>query len=318
MMKNVLVTAIGTITSTNIVRELKKTGDFFLFGADINNAEEIVTSLDVGRYFRFPLIDRENYLSYVLDFCKENSIEYYFASLDIEVDIISAHREEFESIGTKLCVPDYEFVKTCHYKDVFTDWINSNFPEIAIKSYKDFGAVKEDDYPIFTKPIEGVAGKDCFKIGSPAELHAFIHPEDVGVKCLLQEFVRGENITVDCIRNRKTEQKAYIQRKEILRNANGCGTAVEIIDDPELSGICDAIAEKLDLNGVCNMEFFRTDSGYKMIEINPRFSAGAIYTSMAGNNIFLNAVRIADGEMCEFGEIDVGSRYAERYEAYRM
>ena len=57
---------------------------------------------------------------------------------------------------------------------------------------------------------------------------------------------------------------------------------------------------------------------YKIIEINPRLSAGAIFTCMAGLNMVTNAMKIADGEMCEIGDISVGAHFAERYEAYRM
>ena len=39
---------------------------------------------------------------------------------------------------------------------------------------------------------------------------------------------------------------------------------------------------------------------------------------MAGVNTVMNAMKIADGEPCEFGEIAVGAHFAERYEAYRM
>ena len=109
-----------------------------------------------------------------------------------------------------------------------------------------------------------------------------------------------------------------VQRWELLRNSNGCGIAVEIFENDDLTAICDKLMEKLDLNGVCNMEFFEIDSGYKIIEINPRFSAGTTYSCMAGVNTVMNAVAIADGRHCEFGNIAVGAHFAERYEAYLM
>ena len=109
-----------------------------------------------------------------------------------------------------------------------------------------------------------------------------------------------------------------VQRKELLRNANGCGIAVEIIQDEALADICIELMEQLDLHGVANMEFFDTGNGYRIIEINPRFSAGTSYTCMAGVNTVLNAMFIADGNECMFGEPEIGARFAERYEAYRM
>lgn len=318
MRHNALVTAIGTVTATAIVLELKRSGNYYIFGADINQKNEIATSLDVDEFYQFPVAANEDYLPFVLDFCRENHIEYYFAVIDKEVVNLAKNRREFSQIGTKLCVVNEEFAHVCHYKDIFGNWIAENMPSIAIKTYDTFESVQKARYPLFIKPVEGVASAGCRKIMSPEELAAAIKPEEFGKKFIIQDFVAGINITVDCIRNRKTGQKAQIQRRELLRNSNGCGIAVEIFRDDELTGICDELMEKLDLNGVVNMEFFETESGYKIIEINPRFSAGTEYSCMAGINTVENAVRIVDGEPCIFGELAVGAHFAERYVAYRM
>lgn len=317
MINRVLVTAIGTVTATAVVKELKKTGIFSIIGADINNRNEIATSLDVDEYYKFPYSTSEEYVGFVLDFCRNHSIDYYFAVIDKEVVNLSKNRDAFSAIGTKLCVVNYEFAKVCHFKDAFGEWIRENIPEIAIHEYKTIEEVKNASFPVFIKPNEGVASTGCKRINSYEELRT-LKPEEIGKSILVQEFITGENITVDCIRNRKTGQKAVIPRKELLRNSNGCGIAVEIIHDDYLVSICNRIITELDLDGVANIEFFKTEQGYKIIEINPRFSAGTLYSCMAGVNTVLNAKRIADGEDCLFGDIDYGAHFAERYEPYRM
>ena len=318
MKQKVLVTAIGTITATTVVRELKKLGGFHIIGADINNRNEIATSLDTDEYYKFPLATRNDYIPFILEFCKEHKVDYYFAVIDKEVVSISRERERFDEIGTKLCVANYDFVKICHYKNYFSEWINQNIPEIGIKTYQDAEVIKEAIFPLFIKPVEGVASAGCRKVESYEELIFSIKPEQIGREFIVQDFVSGNNITVDCIRNKKTNQKIQVQRKELLRNANGCGIAVEIMKDYQLESICDYLMEELDLNGVANMEFFETDHGYKIIEINPRLSAGSVYTCMAGINTVSNAIKIAAGDICEFGEVAIGAHFAERYEAYRM
>ena len=317
-MKKVLVTAIGTVTATAIVKELKKTGSYHLIGADINNQNEVATSLDVDEYYKFPYATDESYVDFALDFCKEHAVDYYFAVLDKEVVRISRHRAEFEAIGTKLCTVNYEFAAVCHYKNVFGEWIENNIPEIAVKEYRSIESIRQAAFPLFIKPNEGVASAGCKKIDSFEELQSLVKPDEIGKTILVQEYVEGRNITVDCVRNRKSGQSCQIQRRELLRNSNGCGIAVEIIYDPELQRICSFLIEKLDLDGVINIEFFETENGYKIIEINPRFSAGTLYSCMAGVNTVINAIQIADGNPCTFDEISVGAHFAERYEAYRM
>lgn len=317
-MKTVLVTAIGTVTSTAVVKELRKAGGFYIIGADINNQNEIAASLEVDEYYKFPYSIGEDYISFALMFCKEHHINYYYAVIDKEVVNISKNRDRFSDIGTKLCTVDYEFASICHFKDVFGRWVARNLPEIAIREYRSLEELKEAIYPLFIKPNEGVASTGCDRVGSYEELVSRVKADEIGKTILVQDYITGTNITVDCVRCKKTGQKIQVQRSELIRNPNGCGIAVQIIHDEKLEKICDALMEDLDLNGVVNIEFFDTGKEYKIIEINPRFSAGTAYSCMAGVNTVLNAMRIADGEECVFGEIAVGAHFAERYEAYRM
>ena len=317
-MKTVLVTAIGTVTATSIVRMLKREGRFYILGADINNQNEIATSLDVDEYYRFPLSVNDDYIPFALEFCRVHRVAYYFAVIDKEVVALSRNRARFEAIGTKLCVVDRAFAEICHYKDAFNRWVAANIPRIAIREYKSLEEARGAEYPLFIKPVEGVASAGCRRVDSFEELAIAVDGQEIGRSVLVQDYVSGRNVTVDCVRNRATGQRFQVQRRELLRNANGCGIAVEIIRDEALEEICDFLIEKLDLNGVVNIEFFDTGAGYRIIEINPRFSAGTLYTCMAGVNTVANAMRIADGKPCAFGEIAVGAHFAERYEAYRM
>ncbi len=314
----VLVTAIGTVTATAIVTELKKTDEYYIIGADINQKDEIATSVDVDEFHVFPPIaDSDAYLHFVLEFCEEYRVKYYYAVLDKEVVNISKNRASFENIGTKLCVVNYEFARLCHFKNDFSEWILKNHPNLAIKEYR-FDEIKDEKFPVFIKPVEGVSSTDCRKIDTIEEFKAAYYPEQIHSEILVQEYIAGNYITVDLVRNKKTGQKMQIQRKELLRNGNGCGIAVEIIDDPVLTETCDLLMEELDLNGVANAEFFYTAGGYKIIEINPRFSAGSLFSCMSGINTIINAREIADDEDCTFGPISIGSHFAERYVPYQM
>lgn len=319
----VLVTAIGTVTATAIVTELKKTNEYYIIGADINPENQIATSLDVDEYYIFPYASNDNYLSFILDFCKIHKVEYYYAVIDKEVVKVSEVKRKFLDIGTKLCMANYSYCKICHFKNDFNLWIRNNMPSIAIKTYQSITELEEKSFPVFVKPVEGVASVGCETIYTLETLKKIVPEQLVNKEIIVQELVEGEVITVDLIRNRATGQKAQVQRRELLRNANGCGIAVEIVNIPKLVQICNELMDRLDLNGVSNAEFFCIKEKdkpiqFKIIEINPRFSAGSRYSCMAGINTVLNAICIAEGRECEFGEVAVGMHFAERYEAYKM
>ncbi len=314
----VLVTAIGTVASTTIISQLRNSGDYYIIGGDINQENQVATSKDVDEFHTFPpaIRDLEGYIDFVTDFCKRHQVNFYFATIDEEIANLSSHRARLEEVGVKLCSPNDDLVMTCHYKDRFSNWINANFPEIGIMRYESFADVEK--YPVFIKPVEGRASIGCRKVAEKAEadelLRAGFNAEDY----LIQDYCEGEIITVDLVRDARTLQKQQIQRIEYLRNPSGCGIAVEIIDDPKLHAICDELMEKLDLNGVVNAEFFHDGDSYKIIEINPRFSAGTSFSCLAGCDIVTAAIRIAAGEDYEPGLPAIGAHLAKRYETYRL
>jgi carbamoyl-phosphate synthase large subunit len=318
--KKVLVTAIGTAASTTIVSELKKTGKYILIGADIYNRNEVATSKDVDEFYVFPpsVNEQEKYMDFVLDFCKEHEIDFYFATIDEEVANISRHISDFERIGVIPCIPNKSLIDICHYKNNFAEWIEKNVPDIYIKTFKSIADISNEDYPVFIKPVEGRASIGCAKADSQEILLELISPDEIGKTVIVQELVQGPIITVDIVRSAATGNMMQIQRRELIRNGNGCGIAVEIINDEELSRIVRSLAEKLNLNGVINAEFFETERGYKIIEVNPRFSAGTSYSCMAGSNLVTDAVSVATAGDIVVGDIAYGKHYARRYETYEL
>lgn len=316
----VLVTALGTMASTTIVAQLRKTKAYYIIGADINQANQIASSRDVDEFTVFPpsIENLDAYMDFVLDFCEKKHVQYYFATIDEEIVNLSRNRKRFEDIGVRLCIPNHDLVMTCHYKNVFNDWIKQNFGDLSIKTYRDLDAIPEGDFPIFIKPIEGRASIGCRKIENRNELAMLEVDLQLG-EYIVQEFVSGEIVTVDMVRNARSGQHRQIQRLETLRNGNGCGIAVEIIHDEKLEAFCSALMLRLDLNGVINAEFFRVGDAYKIIEVNPRFSAGTSFSCMAGCNTVLEALRIADGAPDLLpSSIQYGKHFAKRYETYLM
>lgn len=314
----VLVTAIGTVASTTIISQLRKSGDYYIIGGDIYLKNQVVTTKDVDEFYTFPsaIRDLEEYIDFVVSFCKKHKVNYYFATIDEEVANLSKHKNRFEEIGVKLCIPNHDFVMTCHYKDKFAKWIDEHIPHIGTKRFERFSDV--DKFPVFIKPIEGRASIGCYKIEKKEEADKLLECGLKEEEYLIQEFNDGEIITVDLVRNAKTGQKQQIQRIECLRNSSGCGIAVEIVEILKLKDICEQLMETLKLNGVANAEFFYKEGKFKIIEINPRFSAGTSFSCLAGCDIVTAAVRIADGEECRLGEPAIGTHLAKRYETYRL
>lgn len=315
MNNRILVTAIGTINGTAIIQELKKQQDVYVLGADIYPANYVVNSKDVDEFYQFPIVaeDIEKYMNFLLQFCKERAVNAIYAVIDEEVFALAQHRKEFQDIGVAVCVPDLQTVEVCHNKALFAKWMQDNMPEHIIRTYKNVEEI--ETFPVFVKPIHGRASAGCRKIESLQQL------EELAIdwnEYVVQEFVKGEWYAADIISNPQYNQLFVIQRKEHMRNGNGCGTVVEIVGDERIQAICIQIAKKMHITGVVNVEFFVNGDDIKIIEVNPRLPAGTAFTCMAGGNTVWNALRIAQGQPCEIQSISVGDFYARRYETYKM
>ena len=105
------------------------------------------------------------------------------------------------------------------------------------------------------KPIEGRASIGCRRINNRTELNSI---RNSWQNYVVQEYIGSKTdiVAVDIVRNKKTNQVEIAQRLELMRNSNGCGVAVEIVDNPKVREACLKIAEMLDINGVVNTEFF--------------------------------------------------------------
>lgn len=317
-MQRVLITAIGTMNCTTIISELKKyKNEYYLLGADINQKNFIANSKDVDEFYVFPKVteNREYYLSFIINFCVEKDIDIIYCVVDEEVALLSSHRSEFEKIGVTICIADNTSVQLCHDKNQFSEWIERKIPEICIKRFKNSTEILDSDYPIFIKPIEGRASIGCKKISNSFELEQYFPNWE---NYVVQEYIESPVVAVDIVSNQLYGQIEISQRLELLRNSNGCGIAVEIIDNPDIRKACESIVNKMKLNGVVNAEFFLTKDGPKIIEINPRIPAGVEYSCLSGLNVVLNALNIAKGEPCIFGQAGIGRYYAKRYETIEM
>ena len=315
--KKVLITALGTMNCTTLVKEIRNLPEnYYIIGADINLPQVIYTSTEVDEYYQFPNATeyREGYFQFVKDFCIKHQIDIYYCVVDEEVETMAVHREELADIGVTLCVANTDAVVICHNKDRFAEWSEKNIPEYCIKRYLKYEDVCDSDFPLFVKPIEGRASIGCNKIENRKELLPFKQEWN---KYVVQEYTTGEFIAADVVRCKKTGMVQVCQRHELLRNSNGCGVAVQIVNNEEVERACQKIAKQLDLNGVVNTEFFVCNDGIRIIEVNPRIPAGVAYSCMAGLNIVKLALDIASGfSVTEASPIKIGAYFVKRYETY--
>ncbi len=317
---NILVTAIGTISATTIVLQLKKNKDLYIIGADINLPEYIATSLDVDEYHQFPsVIDNQGYKDFLLDFCICHDVKMIFPIIDEEVELLSKNKEEFLEQGIKPCVPDYDTLMLCRDKYITFQWVGEKVKEISVPTILLSDFHNELAFPLFMKPRKGRSSIGCSRISNMGELTAIeARLKDDMNQYILQPFCQGSYISADIIRSSKLGYFQIVLREEVLRNKNGAAIAVKIIDNNELEDLCIRVADGLGYDGVLNIEFFydKAANRYSLIEINPRFPAGTGFTCMAGLDLVNQYYRIMNDFHVEKQAVKTGATFARRYETY--
>lgn len=314
---NILVTALGTLNSTFISKHLKKCGNFIV-GVDIYPKNYIKTSEEIDKFYQVPSIyEMEKYTEELFNICKTNKIDTLIPIIDEEIEYFSKNKDRFKNIGVDICTPEYETVKLCRNKLLTFELIKNKIPEVYIKTQL-FKNINKDNisYPSFAKPVSGRASIGCEKITDKITFEYINHKVDPST-FILQDFVEGEFYAVDFIREAKTKKFNCVARQELVRNKNGCGTVVKIVDDVNLKRYTKEIAEILNYNGVGNIEFIKQNDNYYMLEVNPRFPAGTAYTVMSGADFINDEIKIIKNREVDLKyDVKVNAIYTRRYETY--
>ena len=144
------------------------------------------------------------------------------------------------------------------------------------KIYKEINQV---ELPSIMKEIRGVGSTTIQIIDSQNNI-----PSKIPDGMMIQEFISGEEYTVDCYSSYFNDDFRCVvrKRKEVK---NGMSIKGEIISHPKIEKICKKIHKTLKYKGVSNIQFIENEKDIFFIEINPRFAGGGTLTYKNGFNI---------------------------------
>ncbi len=250
-----------------------------------------------------PLIYDENYIPFLLNYCKENSIDILISLFDIDLLMLAKHKEYFAEIGTKVIVADEEFVSICNDKwktYLFLKENGFNVPKTYLSIGEVMGAIDAGilRYPIIVKPRFGcgsiamsVAEDEMsllyyFSRNTRAVKNTYLKYESESVedKIIFQEFLYGQEHGVDCINDLNGNFVNAIVKKKLAMRAGETDIA-ETIDCPEIYETAKKIAELSGHIGNVDMDVFMVDGKPYVLEMNARFGGGYPFSHIAGCNL---------------------------------
>lgn len=135
-------------------------------------------------------------------------------------------------------------------------------------------------FPVFMKPIHGSGAINNFSVSSETHLKMILagHPN---IQFLIQELVVGDEFTIDGYRDKNGIVLFTIPRKRI-EVRSGEVVKSTTVQDQFLSEASAKIADALEIFGPFCVQCFKTNTGYKFIEVNPRFGGGITLSIKSG------------------------------------
>jgi carbamoyl-phosphate synthase large subunit len=315
----VLFTAIGTLSNSYLISHSKKKYDWYVVGTDSNSASLVPSSLLVDRFYQVESVDNiEVYMSQLIKIIIDESINYLFPVIDEEVSEIAKRINEFRGIGVTPILSSYESIEFVRNKYNLYNFIKDFYPNLFIKTFKYDNFHGEIPYPLHLKPNYGRASLNTFIINSRTDLESLsnINYES---QLIIQEFIVGEIVSIDCYIDHDTNQQYTISRLELLRNSNGASQVCRIISNPYLETISLKIAKEIGLSGLVNFEYFDLgSSSYRLIEINPRVPAGIAFSIASGFD-YIDMVLKSIGYIDEYkNSMEIETIFARSFNIIRM
>lgn len=251
-----------------------------------------------------PLIYDDNYIPFLLEYCKEKKISAIISLLDIDLPILSKNKELFKENGVTVIVSDYTVIEKCNDKYLTYQFLVDNGLN-APKTYIDLETAKEDikngnvDFPLFVKPRWGMGSISVFEACNKEELDVLYRKAkrelkntvlkyesavDVENAILIQEKLKGQEHGLDIINNLNGEYQNTIVKKKIAMRSGetDCASTVE---NNELKQLGEKLSGLLHHIGNLDVDVFVVDGIPHVLEMNARFGGGYPFSHMAGVNL---------------------------------
>ena len=250
-----------------------------------------------------PLIYDKNYIPFLVDYCKRNSIDILISLFDIDLLILARHKNQFEEIGTKVIVSDPKIIEICNDKWKTYQFLKDNgfHAPISFLNMDDVIsqiAIGEMSYPIVVKPRYG-CGSISVDIAYDEEDLRYLTKkanEDIENsylkyesamtedKVIYQECLKGQEYGADIINDLNGKTQNVIVRKKIAMRSGETDIA-ELVDEPSIKIVLEKLGKVTKHIANMDCDVFLVDGVPYILEMNARFGGGYPFSHMGGCNL---------------------------------
>ncbi len=265
-----------------------------VLAADITRASAAYQRADAGFYA--PRFDDPQFIPLMLEVCRQQGVRLVIPTHDRELMLYAEAREQFEAIGTRVCISSPQVIAIGSDKTRTHAWLTGQgFPTPRQAT---LAQVQADAtgwaFPLIVKPRRGSASIGVHRVNDAAALDRLTDTDDA----LVQSEAPGQEFTVDVYVDSSGQCRCAVPRQRLEVRAGEVSKGVTVRDEM-IESLATRIAESLSgagARGVLNIQIFydRPSATLNVIEINPRFGGGYPLTHAAGANLIAALLAEAD------------------------
>jgi carbamoyl-phosphate synthase large subunit len=318
IMITVLVTGCGGAIGASVVKALRMASrDLHIIGVDSDPYAACFHIESEKRLLNDAYIisraDHPTYISEIINLCRRKKVDVIFPCTDAELEKLSRSIAKINAFGIKVIISPPRTIKICRDKWLSYKYLNKYLPMVksALPENGVEKAIKFTGLPAVIKPRLGWGASQIYKVNTAEEAKIISNSIQ---KPVIQEYVEGEEYTVDCLANIDGKIVCVVPRRRI-KIYSGLSFQGITVRDEKIIELGSKMAQCIKFLGPFNFQVKKVDGKLKIFEINPRFSGTGILSVKAGANIPLLAVEMMCGvkipDNISFNEGLIISRYFE-------
>lgn len=250
-----------------------------------------------------PLIYDENYIPFLIKYCKENRIDFIISLFDIDLLMLAKHKNEFLEAGTRVIVSDPDVIEMCNDKWMTYEFLTKNGFN-APKSFLRIDSVVKHvengglTYPIVVKPRFGCGSlsvaiaydeEDLVYLTKKANKEittSYLKYESAVTeeKVIYQECLKGQEYGADIINDLRGITQNVIVRKKIAMRSGETDIA-KLVDEPVIKNELEKLGTITKHIANMDCDVFLVDGKPYILELNARFGGGYPFSQMGGCNL---------------------------------
>jgi len=292
----IIRSAVGSMPSWGLIEEMQKSG-IEVIGIDAN---PLSFGLELTKKsYVVPLANDPDFITEICKIIDKEHPDAILSGPEEELLVLSKHKELLHNKGVLLLCPDHESVEICSDKCKTHTFFNSIGVPTPIMYYfvnrthhAILTRIESTKFPCIVKPRFGRGSSDIHIARNVDELSFY---ERQVTEPIIQEFIRGDEYTVDVLADESGNMLSVVPRLRI-DTESGISVKGKTVYDKEIIDYCVKIAKELKLFGPSCIQCIRSESGLKFIEVNTRFGGGSILSIKADPTIILNLIKMVRGE----------------------